>query len=550
MHYLSDDELERINGQLDENLDQQPLLLMSLESALHSLFLYVEALPKNERRTQNMDLFRAVRTCVFWIYEYCNAASANLEIDFCKASQLLESAMNYNRIWDFMSGSFDKKRMPRLYQVENVSGIITFSAIDATKHAKAITENLCHDKYDFDFDEVQERCNAFLHGRLDALIAEATPQCVSNDFFRMNEPIIFCRSFSSFLHETFNHAWSLDPCWDLGGYTLADFRSTIEAIQSEAKARRRIHSWMRQHAPDCSFDLSLLPIANKNSIVHNLKEIAQIDAAKLEKIVDDLTLRKGHSFKLDDIPHMPFFELSNGQLYWSLYFTERMYPEVTIWRILNVIRKKSIDQHKKAKEIVQINKIEQDLITQAQFKAEHIKKNIIVPKSEIDMLLIDERDSFGLLVQLKWIAPPIAVKNYHLDFDELTKGLDQADKCLDWLRNNPKDAAKRLSLPESLLSSLEYEAVIVGRHSMGKSRLEFSSHPIINEIIFRWYLLQKQVSLRTFWNSVKQNLYFAENYSLQDTEQGEFNGIKFVGKDLAVLEYPEYTPDHVRVWSK
>jgi hypothetical protein len=60
--------------------------------------------------------------------------------------------------------------------------------------------------------------------------------------------------------------------------------------------------------------------------------------------------------------------------------------------------------------------------------------------------------------------------------------------------------------------------------------------------------VEKKVSLRTFWNSVKQNLYFAVNYSLEDTKEGEFNGIKFVGKDLAVIEYPEYGPDQLKVW--
>jgi hypothetical protein len=551
MTYLSPDELGKLNDRLDENLHQQPLLLLSLESALHSLFLYVETLPRNQGNVQNMALFQAVKICVYWIYQHCNTSTQQLEIDFNKASQLLKSASNYSLVWDFLSGSFDKANMPRLYQVEDIGGLITFSRIDATRHAKAVTENLCHDKYDFDFDDLQQQCNAFVQSRAVSLVREANPRYVSNDYFQMGEPITFCRSLSQFLRTNFDHAWCLDPSWDLDGYSLGDFRTMLEAMQSQAKARRLIHSWMSEQNKGCTFDRSLLPIAGKSALVHGLNLITRIDVARLEKIVDDLTLRKGHSFKLDDIPHLPFFQLSNGQLCWSLFFTEYMFAELTIWRVLNIIRKSSIDKHKDAKEVIQTDSIREKLIKQAQFRAEHVKTNVKVPKpydSEIDMLLLDEQDKFALVVQLKWIVPPIAVKNYQTDFSELTKGLKQADKSLRWLREKPEDAARQMSLPEPLLRSLEYEAVVVGRNSMGKSRLEYTSYPVINELIFRWYLVEKKVSLRTFWNSVKQNLYFAVNYSLEDTKEGEFNGIKFVGKDLAVIEYPEYGPDQLKVW--
>jgi hypothetical protein len=552
MTYLSPEQLRQLDDQLDDNLNQQPLLLMSLDSAVHSLFLYVETLPRHQGKIQNMALFQALKICIYWIYEYCNAPNSQLEIDFDKASQLLKAADNYSLVWDLLSGSFDKASMPRLYQVEDVAGVITFSAIDATRHAKAITENLCHDKYDFDFDDVQGKCNAFIQSRAESLVREANPQKLEDDLFRMREPIDFCRQLSQFLQTTFQHAWCLDPQWDLDGYSVGDFRKTIEALQSQAKARRLIHSWMCAQNPGCTFDRALLPIADRKTIVHNLNLITQIDSAKLEKIVDDLTLRKGHNFKLDDITHMPFFELSNGQLCWSLFFTEYMFPELTLWRVLNVIRKSSIDRHKDAKEAIQTDAIRTSLIQQARFRAEHVKANIRVPKpydSEIDLLLIDEQDRFALVVQLKWVVPPIAVKNYQTDYSELTKGLEQADKCLRWLQEKPDDVAKQTGLSEPLVRSLEYEAVVVGRNSMGKSRLEYTSHPIINELIFRWYLVEKKVSLRTFWNSVKDNLYFATNYSLQDTREGEFNGIKFIGKDLAVSDYPDYGPDDLRIWN-
>lgn len=553
MGFLSAKELGELNATLDKNLHKQPLLQLSLDSALCSLFLFLEILPKQARKTQDMISFDAVKICVYWIYEYCGAATPELVIDMNKAQQLFISARNYGQIWNLLSGSFDKKKMTKLYQVEDDAGIFSFTAINPTKHAKSITENLCHDKFDLgiNFDDLQQRCQLFLTANTQKLMDEAVPKYDTPDMFYMNEPIAFCKLLSNFLHSNFSHAWNFDPTWDFGGYTAADFRSAMEALMSQVKARRIVHDRMIQQHQGASFAQALLPIAAKNTFVHNLHLITGLGNGKLEKIIDDMTLRKGHVFKLDDIPHMPFFELSNGQICWSLFFTEYMQPELSIWRVLNIIRNSDVDKYKRKKEKIQIHALQEDLFNRAGFDRQSVICNIQVPKpydSEIDMLLLDEKDKFGIVVQLKWVVPPIAIKNYHTDFDELSGGLLQADKCLRWIMEQPQEAALKLSISQSLLKACEIKSVVVGRNSMAKGRLEDAEHPVINELIMRWYLLEKKVSLREFWNSVKQNLYFVENYTLEDSELLEFDGFKFIGKNLTISKYPDFGPEHLKVW--
>ncbi len=558
MSYLSSAELDELDKRLDLNIRTFRLLSLSLESAIQSLFFFIESLPPQSGPVQDMARFNAARVCVFWIYKFCQSSPGDTVVDWEMASELFSAAMNYSLAWDFLSGSFTKRNMPPLYQAELCDGVITFSAINPTRHAKAITENLCHDKYDFDFDDLQLRSNAFIDGHADQLVRQARPRHLSEQLFDINEPIEFCRSYSAFLRSNMNHAWLLNPAWDIGGYTIGEYRSVIEAMLSQSIARRRIRLWLQQLNPGSRYWLSLVPIGAKKDIVNGFQLITGMDETSIENIVDDLTLHQGHPFGLDDIPHIPFFEVRDGQLCWSLFFTDFMNPELTIWRILGKIRKASIEDYKKPRAVMQAERLQTDLLLRTSFQPNQIKLDIDVPKpnstkrdTDIDMLLIDESDNFALVVQLKWIAPPIAVKNYHQDFDALIEGIEQADKSLRWLREQPDQVSKALGLPLPVVKSLEFEAVIVGRNSMGKSRLEESKHPIVNETIFRWYLLDRKVSLRALWHSLKENLYFATGYSLQDIRDREFDGVKFAARSLAVLEYPkEFGPDQLCVWTK
>src|SRR5262249_24750768 len=132
--------------------------------------------------------------------------------------------------------------------------------------------------------------------------------------------------------------WELDPSWDLGGYTIAQFRNFWIALRTLCE----IHHWA------CL--LSGVEGGAQNSVVRRLQrrrwenELARrsaLDKCIVATILDDLTYDPalyGPHKQQPDVTYQPFFPIGSGLLALSTWLVLLSNAERNIWHLVSIKR--------------------------------------------------------------------------------------------------------------------------------------------------------------------------------------------------------------------
>jgi len=556
---MSPAELRQLDHEFEQGVEKLELLQVDLETALVNFLPAAENYCRNHVKAglqEAESAINAARVGLFWIFKKCqqSAGSAPRQIDpalIDQAFRLLMAADEYWKVWNIMSMCFDKKNMPKVAEARRIgTSEVHVNMLDPNAHRKSITDNLCHDKFGPDNQAVTKLLTTFFERHIKDLISEANPSEKSQTEIEYTMPVNFYKKLAGFVNNAYDSVWLLPEDWQFGQYTLKQLRLTWEALICICLS----HS---QLIGDTKYWNSLTLTKSKADWVTLLHDICGVEERRIQSIVSHLTFDPSTAPSPDDVPRLPFRSLANGDLILSPYQTLMCHAENVVWRLLTVIEPALHSVLSTQKESVQLSELRTDLANRTSLTLKDMSNNrIVVPstngnaKTDIDLVLVDRIDRFGLILQLKWTAPPMVMKNMQTVYTDLRDGIRQAEESLAWLREDPVRLTKHISIEHDLARKFQFEALVVGKHNMGMSRLGKTTVPVINETILRWYLLDRRASLRETWDSIMKNLYFAQegtHYQLTDLE-ATFNGIKLFGDKLSSRFLPNrFGPDSLGI---
>jgi len=235
MTELAQEEISKLDQVIDNQIQGLPLLSRPRTTAIVHLLLYFDdfmnSVPDNAYGLASAG-FDSMEFAIKWIYKFCpdttekDLVRRNPDI-YREAEKLHSAAQDYSQIWYIMSmlhnrhatanregnGSIHVQIRPD----RHIPYDIAARWLRPTMSAGA-NEAIARAKASFDLARFLEDTHAHVvsTGRV-----EYDPRLVYQCFAENQEAIL-------------QHAWDLDDTWDVGGYTIGDFRKAWVALTSLA----------------------------------------------------------------------------------------------------------------------------------------------------------------------------------------------------------------------------------------------------------------------------------------------------------------------------
>lgn len=547
---LSESQLKVIDANLDSGISSIPLLTRDFDLAILHVLRQIQVRVR-ERASQKLQVAlekTASDFCFWWISKHCERSSSILSLKhdgilIREANDILEQARNYSLIWDMFSMCFSKPKLPAI-AVASLDQLISISSNNKTENAKAAADFLTSSAETSDYKDLLELTKSFIQRNKASIIEEAKFTSKSLTRIDYEFPEQFARKLTVLMYSVYEAIWLLDDDWDCGGYSVKQYRwfwSGLLAISI-------LHDLCVWFARNVYFE-SLVPVRSFPCWIHLLKSITGLSESCLKMMLEDFTFDDSKFKRADDIYSGPFFKLSSESLILNIAGVKTTNPDVLLWRTIESRRKTIHNSLSNKKEKLQIADLRAAFYMHKDESCQLFDR-IETGETDIDLLVIDKNDKFGLILQLKWVVPPHWLKNMQTVCEELEDGISQSKKALAWINKRDPSLQERLSISKEELEQLEFQSLVVGKHSMGMGRIANTEIPVINETILRWYLFEKSVSLRNFWQCCQENKYYAvenEHFSLGDMN-AEFNDIQIMGRGISVnYLVDKLSPAYLRV---
>jgi hypothetical protein len=241
---------------------------------------------------------------------------------------------------------------------------------------------------------------------------------------------------------------------DLGGYTLKVFKEFYAALQSISAIHEYLcFCWMKwQHPYPVS---SAVLVKSRDEWVKLLADLARIDRATTERIIDDMTL---HSKRLPDLHVYPFVPLEESAATLALIpqFVLNSNPEENILRICSYLHKQVYDLLSNDKAATMRDTLLDDMK----------RYSIDLPdgSSEIDLLVEDEASSTVIIAELKWYRKPTTYRERLQADEQFFDGVHrQLQTIKGYCRQHPEFLRERQKLKRNLTDYAHVYYVLIAR---------------------------------------------------------------------------------------
>lgn len=278
--------------------------------------------------------------------------------------------------------------------------------------------------------------------------------------------------------------WHFDSTWDLGGYTVAEFREVWMVLLCIALVQREL-SVLFAHSVDDQVayldqKLKTETFAEWQAL---LTRLTGIDAAMTGQIINDLTFSVNDGDKADKTVMSVFFDLGAHGLILSKRQIISADPEETIARIIGVRKKLvsgALGNFREARQTERISALfPASVETYPNFKIVLANE-----RSNLDLLLVDRRARFLVACELKWPLAPHWFRSSDTTRKLIEKGTSQADLAVRWLRTAPQAVIQRTGLNAEELRNFEIRPLVISNRALGGSLVEsISGVPIVNELM-------------------------------------------------------------------
>jgi hypothetical protein len=345
-----------------------------------------------------------------------------------------------------------------------------------------------------------------------------------------------------------NHAYQLselDESWNLGGYTISQFRELWIGLLTLCW----IHFWACLSSDKKGGDLdNTIIISSREEWVKRLgKNCGMADATVntiLGDLVYDIGLYKSNS-KQPDVTYQPFFPLHSDLLALSNWLVLLSSYERNIWDLVSIERPEIHSILRNEKEQVWLSELKPLLNSYGFSTHGPIKFTLDGQTSDLDLLIIDERDKFGLCCQLKWLTAPDRIRDVEYTERELGVGLAQAQLSQKWVTSSLTELSKRIAVSHDGLQQLEFRSLVLSKNTIGSGWKYLSGTPIVNERLLKWVLGEPHhKSLRSLWQVGEERRYLPKRKKhFQDEDvRVSFANINFLGKDMGARIIGSWDP--------
>lgn len=547
-----------LDKKIDSKIKEVPLLSMDRDLALFHLLVHFEdfgRLPKlDDRYSKNIiDYFSHIKYgqdglhfAVLWVYKYCkNKPVEKLIIsedstDYLEAAKLLEIAINYSVIWDFMASFFRE----RYYITQYKDDVVNFEAVDALNKDYDIADKLMR----IYFDEIQGGRNIVPdQSSIRGMLIDLKVEDLGNGRIRYKITDELLDEVKKMMADMYQSRWDLDPSWSVGGYTIGDFRKFWVTLISLCYI----------HSGKCFFSgvsgmaiNSVVKVRSRDRWVKELSSKSGLDKQIVDNIMDDLifdmSLYDVEDNKDPDITYQPFFPINNDLLLLSSQLATLSNPERNLWDLINIKRPDIHSKLRNQKEGLWINKLESKLKKHSLRSFNRINFNFDNIYSDVDLLVLDEKDKFGIAFQLKWIIESDRIKDIEYFDRELIKGKEQVKFFNKWLEKVGVEGLG--SIIDYNLDGFDVRGMVLSKNLIGSGIVHDGSTLIANEPLLDWILGDRKKSLRKFYKAIERESYFpviGKHYKKVDIES-EFGGIKFIGDNLGAEVLKTWSPKDIK----
>lgn len=496
---LNRSDLDALDGELERFVPRSALSKITLERLLSHL-LFLAEIGEKTRTIEKLD-HAALDIAVGWAFQFCkpsNHRKLNLNFDeslFATAKNIYDQARHY----------------------EAVSGIMFL--LYNGKLVGQRTEDLIQTQLAVPYDLAMAVAESELFGSSDPAFVMPDTAAISSHYSKCNRRQkgnrIVSYTFSDDLFQCvlklineMNHgSWHLDPSLDAGGYTLGHCRQFAESLAAFAQ----IHHYCNAAPPSqeillkhISFN-SLLKVSSRVGWTNLLSRMSGLEKNTARALLTDLTYepeRRAKNKPKPDLISTPFFAISDDLLMLSNRLAFESSWERNFWKLLSISKPEIHSSLSTLKEKRQIDGIV------AILKDTHDMNNIVVlprinvqNKTDLDLLILDVPNKFGLALQLKWPYGPAYYRDMKKVWEEFSKGLEKLRLTLPWLREIPDVLIRKSELSEAQLREFRFEAMLLSKNSIGFGWIEHSCDiPICSERFLQWALVDQKVTLQRFWS--------------------------------------------------
>lgn len=535
MTYLDKSAIQLLDAEIDSVIPTFPLLALPRARALIVILLTfeltIEVLEKTNQNRRNgyRNAYNGLNFAMEWIHRYCpNGSDNKLITNFTQEElddgfALIDAAADYAVIWSQMTMLFrGRLRAERLgaRSIRLTPATLKRAEVDI---ARTMVVNAADPELPEMSLDLLPVTRQYLRNKLSVRLSPLTglKYAVAPSVFANVRHAVRERSLLS---------WSMNSTWDLGGYSLQEFRALSYTIQSCRAIHRTAIDTIRNHKTRLSVRLM---IKNRIQWISELSAKSALSRQTVAAILDDLVYDeslfvsgrpRGH------VMYHPFFKVENGSLAMSNAIVQISNAERNIWSLLGLLRPKIHDDLKNHKELHWVHEIRKELegfglICIPNIKFEHEGK----PRN-IDLLVLDENRQFGLVCELKWLTPTDDAKGVFYSDQELEKGADQASISKKWVDQNRSELARQTDFPLHQLRNVEFKPIVISKESLLSGFAGSPSAPVINSSLLKWILEKPHThSIDTLWQIADRKSYLpkAGVHFEFDSHELEWNGLRF-----------------------
>lgn len=527
---LTKQDLDEIDKRMDESISSQKLLAVHRDLALIHILRYFEAFVMLHPSFDEARFRRGqdgLHFAVQWILRHCLGESQILQLDteeslYIQAGELHEAAMDYSEIYDTMAMLYRERAVGEL----DLDGVVRFC------HANQLVADV-------------EMADRFIGSVADAEainISSLDPDGILNDVqprpsgrarVKYEIPDLTFERITKYWSLLLSPLWELDESWDLGGYTVYQFRQFWIALATLCTIHHLV--CFRDGIEDIALN-SVVRIHERGRWENEMVRWSGLNRRVISTVLDDLIYDPdlySSGRKQPYVNYQPFFPLGIDRLALSGQLVIGSNPERNMWDLVSIRREKLHAELRNQKESLWRQELFPRLTSYGLKVYGPIGFTYKGDKTDLDILAMDSRDYFAVGCELKWLTQPDSIKSVNYTDAELSKGLDQAELTLGWLKSKSTKLRQVTGLASNELEKYEFKTMVLSKNTIGSGWVHKRHLPIVNERLVDWILGDPhRRNLRTLWQVGEELRYLPKRgkHFKDVNEDIEFGGIRFHGE--------------------
>ncbi|MBI2164907.1 MAG: hypothetical protein HYU29_00665 [Chloroflexi bacterium] len=475
-----------------------------------------------------------------WIFDFCSAPEkpkvykpkGSVEAE---ALELCQSASTYCDIWTMMT---------RLFKDWSTAHWASDGTLVVNKVQPPGPDSTMADYFMNAADPPEAMAAATIRSgvdRLKRIVQKYGISRLSAQAPRMDYPNDLIDSIRQVVVAGTAHLWEFPESWDLGGYTLHDFKAVWTSLVSISQIINTLNAADTGRKPAES-----TPVMGMRRWIRKVSNWSGVDACTVAQILKDITFEgvtKSKNRSRIDISIQPFIPVFEDVLVFSPALAMLANPERNILLLVNAKRPSVHADLRNRKEELQRRSLKEILRQRGIYGVGPLPYTTNGKKRDLDLLLIEPAHKFAVSCELKWLNPADWLNEVIANEEQLADGLIQARKAWKWLiaggRQSHYEEAiqrdsvleegdKRLLLNEHI-ADYEFRPLLLSHNQIGSGFAFDPDIPILSDRMLHWLLLDPhRLSLKGCWTVGKERRWCVQEgiHYIRSDKVNEYAGLK------------------------